>query len=55
MHPPARATSAIWSGRAEFIARFIPIPDVFAIELERIFARAWVYVGHESQVPRPCD
>lgn len=29
--------------------------DVFALEMERIFENTWVYVGHESQVPKPHD
>jgi hypothetical protein len=28
---------------------------VFAMELERIWYRTWVYVGHESEVPRIND
>src|ERR1700722_12570148 len=28
-------------------------PALFEFELERIFARAWCYVGHESQVAQP--
>nr|WP_038165800.1 aromatic ring-hydroxylating dioxygenase subunit alpha [Thiomonas sp. FB-6] len=30
-------------------------PDVFQLEMRRIYGRAWIYVGHESQVPRPGD
>jgi phenylpropionate dioxygenase-like ring-hydroxylating dioxygenase large terminal subunit len=28
---------------------------VFADEMERIFYRGWVFIGHESEVPRPGD
>ncbi len=28
---------------------------IFALEMQRIFARAWVYVGHDSQVPNAGD
>ena len=30
-------------------------PAVFALEQERIFRRAWLYVGHESEVASPGD
>jgi phenylpropionate dioxygenase-like ring-hydroxylating dioxygenase large terminal subunit len=30
-------------------------PAVFALEQERIFRRAWLYVGHESEVPKAGD
>jgi len=30
-------------------------PEVFELEMQRIWGRAWIYVGHESQVPSPGD
>ncbi len=30
-------------------------PEIFAEEMERIFYRTWVYVGHVSEVPQPND
>ena len=30
-------------------------PDIYALELERIWYRTWVYVGHVSEVPEPND
>lgn len=26
-------------------------PEIFDLEMERIWARSWIYIGHESQVP----
>jgi phenylpropionate dioxygenase-like ring-hydroxylating dioxygenase large terminal subunit len=30
-------------------------PRIFADEMERIFERGWVFVGHDSEIPRPGD
>src|SRR5262249_44783917 len=30
-------------------------PAIFAAELEHIWYRTWVYVGHSSEVPKPDD
>ena len=26
-------------------------PEIFDLEMERIWAKSWIYIGHESQVP----
>jgi phenylpropionate dioxygenase-like ring-hydroxylating dioxygenase large terminal subunit len=30
-------------------------PDIFEDELDKIFSRGWVYVGHASEIPNPGD
>ena len=30
-------------------------PEVFELEMERLWSRTWIYVGHASQMPNPGD
>jgi phenylpropionate dioxygenase-like ring-hydroxylating dioxygenase large terminal subunit len=30
-------------------------PEIFELEMARLFGRSWLYVGHASQVPSPGD
>jgi fatty-acyl-CoA synthase len=30
-------------------------PRIFAEEMEKVFARGWVFVGHDSEIPQPGD
>ena len=44
----------LWRANRVHRAAYVD-PAVFALEQERIFRRAWLYVGHESEVPQPGD
>src|SRR5262249_28304927 len=30
-------------------------PRIFTAEMEKIFSRGWVFVGHDSEIPQPGD
>src|SRR5688572_30308403 len=36
-------------------ARIFTDPEIYRLEQEKIFAKSWLYVAHESEVPRPGD
>lgn len=41
--------------RHEVSIRVLTDPEIYRLELERLFARAWTVVAHESELPRPND
>ncbi len=35
--------------------RIFTDPDIHCLELTRVFARSWLFVGHDSELPKPGD
>jgi PAH dioxygenase large subunit len=48
-----KASTGIVKGQLPL--RIFKDPDIYQIELSRIYARCWIYVGHESEIPSPGD
>src|SRR5205814_7912024 len=50
---PVRLGPAV---RAKSLAqKYFVSPEIFAQEQEKIFAKEWLLVGHQSQIPKPGD
>lgn len=52
-HTGASIAGLVAEGRVH--SRVYTDPGIFELEIERIFSVAWVFVGHESEVPEPGD
>ena len=50
---PDQLRAMVVAGRVH--RRLYTDPDIFNLEIEKIFGAAWIYVGHESQVKEPGD
>jgi Rieske 2Fe-2S family protein len=54
--PNFRKTAATFQPGAETLPqRYFVSPEIFAEELEKIFATKWMFVGHQSQLEEPGD
>jgi phenylpropionate dioxygenase-like ring-hydroxylating dioxygenase large terminal subunit len=58
---PALATARPHENYADLVRddvvhrRVYTDPELFAVEMDRLFGRAWIYAAHESQFPNPFD
>ena len=50
-----RAAALVEPDQGRINRRISADDDVYRLEQERIFARCWLFVGHESQVRNPGD
>jgi phenylpropionate dioxygenase-like ring-hydroxylating dioxygenase large terminal subunit len=55
MTPALVDAAAAGLERGELPAGIFNDREVFELERERIFARSWVYLAHESEIPEPGD
>ncbi len=46
---------AVQPDRGQIPAAIFSDPDVYRLEMDRIFGRSWLFVAHESEVPAPGD
>ena len=50
-----RYASYIDIARGKVSRRIFADPDIYRVERDRIFARCWLYLAHESQIAKPGD
>ena len=53
LYSDASLAALVGDGRVH--SRVYTDPAIFELEMERIFSTVWVYVGHESEVPKGGD
>lgn len=51
----ARAAALVQPDEGRINRQIFGDNEIYQAELERIFARCWLFVGHESQLPNPGD
>ena len=54
MDPKAGSINGLVDVERGIISREIFVSEeIYRQEQEQVFARAWLFIGHESQIPRP--